>query len=429
MLKTLTMQLIKAINRRLDEKDEQSKSEASCLSIDEVMNLYMRIIYALRKKGKQKSAMHGRLVKPSANGKQINWDPVQRHDKNYVASTFERDNLILARKQIVNAIHSTNWLDQANVNVHNEADDDDKAVSAQQVAATKGTDAIKKGILAHVNKFAASMGAGGQISRATAYLRQNSSKATQNRKYRKTTMSEEEVAKDPQINFEYFGYMSDSDGEEPPDAGQDARGLQSTRRSRETETGRSLATEEITDRTKVSAIGSKKNQKLMKKMEPFQQKKPHREELELVDEDDEDNYYGDRVRGDKLEIFEFVKPTKSGASRINRTHGQINEKKSTLEVKSAKPTRKNESTRGSHRAKADWTKEKITAMATSAAGTQGHRSKKDANARHSNRSFASVEDKIEQKEQQLVRKVEEGVGNDPESQACCSGPQATCSTF
>ena len=90
----------------------------------------------------------------------------------------------------------------------------------------------------------------------------------------------------------------------------------------------------------------------MKKMEPFQQKKPLREELELVDEDDEDNYYGDRVRGDKLEIFEFVKPTKSGASRINRTHGQINEKKSTLEVKSAKPTRRNESTRGSNRGSA-----------------------------------------------------------------------------
>ena len=169
----------------------------------------------------------------------------------------------------------------------------------------------------------------------------------------------------------------------------------------------------------------------MKKMEPFQRKKPLREELELVDEDDEDNYYGDRVRGDKLEIFEFVKPTKSGASRINRTHGQINDKKSTLEVKSAKPTRRNESNRGSTRgsAQAKWTKEKINEMATSAVGTQGHRSKKDANARHSNRSLASVEDKIEQKEQQLVRKVEEGAGLDPESQACCSGPQATCSTF
>lgn len=158
MLKTLTMQLIKAINRRIDEKDAQAKSEDSCLSIDEVMNLYMRIIYALRKRGKQKSAMHGRLVKPGANGKQINWDPVQRHDKNYVASTFERDNLILARKQIVNAIHSTNWLDQANVNVHNEAEDDDKAGSARQIQGNKGTDAIKKGILNHVNKFAAKQG-------------------------------------------------------------------------------------------------------------------------------------------------------------------------------------------------------------------------------------------------------------------------------
>lgn len=62
-------------------------------------------------------------------------------------------------------------------------------------------------------------------------------------------MSEEEVAKDPQINFEYFGYMSDSDGEGHPQAGQgDGDAPLTTRRSGAgSDTGRgSLVTEQIT---------------------------------------------------------------------------------------------------------------------------------------------------------------------------------------
>ena len=71
-------------------------------------------------------------------------------------------------------------------------------------------------------------------------------------------MSEEEVAKDPQINFEYFGYMSDSDGEEHPQAGQDDRNAPpTTRRSGAgSDSGRgSLVTEQLTsERTRVTGM-------------------------------------------------------------------------------------------------------------------------------------------------------------------------------
>ena len=50
----------------MEKEDEHG--EAS-LTLDQVMNLYMRIIYAIRKKGKEKSSMHGRLINPTANGK------------------------------------------------------------------------------------------------------------------------------------------------------------------------------------------------------------------------------------------------------------------------------------------------------------------------------------------------------------------------
>eukprot|EP00353_Schmidingerella_taraikaensis_P005357 CAMPEP_0185569882 /NCGR_PEP_ID=MMETSP0434-20130131/2381_1 /TAXON_ID=626734 ORGANISM="Favella taraikaensis, Strain Fe Narragansett Bay" /NCGR_SAMPLE_ID=MMETSP0434 /ASSEMBLY_ACC=CAM_ASM_000379 /LENGTH=94 /DNA_ID=CAMNT_0028184841 /DNA_START=1339 /DNA_END=1623 /DNA_ORIENTATION=- len=48
--------------------------------------------------------------------------------------------------------------------------------------------------------------------------------------------------------------------------------------------------------------------KRLKKLEPFHAKKA-RAELELVEEDEEDNYYGDRVRSDRIDLFEFVKQT------------------------------------------------------------------------------------------------------------------------
>eukprot|EP00354_Favella_ehrenbergii_P007842 CAMPEP_0170452850 /NCGR_PEP_ID=MMETSP0123-20130129/1617_1 /TAXON_ID=182087 /ORGANISM="Favella ehrenbergii, Strain Fehren 1" /LENGTH=94 /DNA_ID=CAMNT_0010715005 /DNA_START=923 /DNA_END=1207 /DNA_ORIENTATION=- len=48
--------------------------------------------------------------------------------------------------------------------------------------------------------------------------------------------------------------------------------------------------------------------KRQKKLEPFHVKKA-RAELELVEENEEDNYYGDRVRSDRIDLFEFVKQT------------------------------------------------------------------------------------------------------------------------
>ena len=65
-----------------------------------------------------------------------------------------------------------------------------------------------------------------------------------------------------------------------------------------------------------NAPGSRRNKsgidsgrkKLKKKVEPFMAKKAHAQ-IDEVDEDDDEMFYGDKVRGDKLEIFEFVKPT------------------------------------------------------------------------------------------------------------------------
>ena len=38
-----------------------------------------------------------------------------------------------------------------------------------------------------------------------------------------------------------------------------------------------------------------------------------------MEDEEENKYFGDRVKSDKLEIFEFVKNTKVSAMKLNKT--------------------------------------------------------------------------------------------------------------
>lgn len=260
------------------------------------MNVYMSLIYKKRREGKQKSAMHGADVNPLTNGKQINWDPIQRHDKKYIFESFQQQNLLLNKKNIVNML-----------NINGLTVDQDDA-SEKKPDAVRMEDQMssqdKKSLLGKTKNWF-------ENPPKKSYIKVNTNKHQK----RKTTASEDDVLKEPQINFQYFGSMSESGSES----------VASSRRggNLHKSTNLTIKTGDDKDRTRLSHQSGAG----IRKIEPFQMRK-EKQELDEVKEDDEENkYFGDRIKSDKLDIFEFVKNTKTAAQRLNKTMDNMEESK------------------------------------------------------------------------------------------------------
>ena len=167
-----------------------------------------------------------------------------------------------------------------------------------------------------------------------------------------------------------------------------------------------------------------------------------KEELEQVKEDDEENkYFGDRIRGDKLSIFEFVKNTKTSAQRLNKTMVEPGEESrfmkehratgggnNTTIMSAAKRTAK-KATQKADAASSKYIRHDM-AFETMNGSKEIASNRSKAFSAHSNRTD---EDRIGEKQQKLVNQAEAGRGEDPESGGFCTagpnGEAAMCTTF